>query len=139
MKILSLLLLVFVSGCMSEAKIERIVATCPQYVQDNVGEIKYMPISWGTAMGFGGVTDKYTGEIWLTLWANEWMVLHEVAHSVHIRTPHRVFDRQFKEAKGFISLYALNHAEAVAEAFVEGMGGRTNEKIDLTMKFMRGE
>ena len=123
---------------MSESKIDRTIARCPKFVQDNVGDIKYLPISWGTAMLISGVTNKHSGEIWLTAWVNEHTLLHEIAHSVYFRTPHTRFDELFREKSGFVSIWGLSHTEAVAEAFIEGMKGRSNPKIDCAMKFFRG-
>ena len=134
------LLLLLLSGCMSQAKIDSIVATCPQYVQDNVGDIRYMPVSWGTVMLISGVTDKHTGEIWLTAWAGKHTVLHEIGHSVYFRTPHAAFDAEFRVNRGFVSFWSLNHPEAVAEAFYEGMKGGSNPRIDCAMNFFeKGE
>ncbi|KKK58195.1 hypothetical protein LCGC14_3046910, partial [marine sediment metagenome] len=56
------------SGCMTDY--QAVLDKCPKYAQDNVGKIHYFPISWGTLLGISGVTDKNTGEIWLTLWAD---------------------------------------------------------------------
>ncbi len=134
-----LLTILVCSGCLSQSKIDRILATCPEFVQQNVGEIKYLPVSWGTVMLMSGVTDKYTGEIWLTAWANEHALLHEIAHSVYFRTNHEAFSEVFRSKRGFISIWALNHTEAVAEAFVEGVGGKTNPKINCAMDFFMGK
>ncbi len=79
------LILCLLAGCLSEQKIQRVLDSCPDHVQKNVGEIKYKPVSWGTAMLMHGVTDKKTGEIWLTALANEHTLLHEIGHSVHFR------------------------------------------------------
>ncbi len=136
--ILLFLITLYSSGCMSEAKIDSVLSTCPQYVRDNVGEIKYMPISWGTAMLMSGVTDKRTGEIWLAAWADEHTILHEAGHSVYFRTPHSDFDAEFRKKRGFVSVWSLNYDETVAEAFYGGMIGRSNPKIDCAMRFFRG-
>jgi hypothetical protein len=138
MKYLLLLVLLFTSGCMSEAYISEQVARCPQFVRDNVGEIKYMPVSWGTVMGISGVTDKTTGEIWLTAWADKHTILHEIGHSVYFRVPNEEFTEEFRKQDGFVSIWSMGLYEEIAEAFYEGMQGRSNPKIDCAMEFFNG-
>ena len=133
---LFLISLCFLAGCMPP--IEGVLQECPGYVQENVGEIRYMPVSWGTVMLMSGVTNKRTGEIWLTALADRHTLLHEVAHSVYFRVQHDEFDRQFRREKDWISIWAIGHNETVAEAFVEGMKGRRNPKIDCAMRFFNG-
>jgi len=140
MKLRFLLLgLIFFSGCMSQSTIDQQLALCPQYVQENVGDIKYMPISWGTLMFISGVTDKNTGEIWLTAWANKHALLHEIGHSVYFRVSNEEFTKEFKKKSGFVSIWSIGHYEEIAECFVEGMNGRSNPKIDLAMEFFNGK
>jgi len=127
------------SGCVSQTTIDEQVARCPQFVQNNVGEIKYMPASWGTAMLISGVTDKHTGEIWLTAWADKHTILHEIGHSVYFRVPNEEFTKEFRKQDGFVSIWSIGIYEEIAEAFYEGMQGRSNPKINCAMKFFNGE
>ena len=133
------LITLLISGCLSQSQITSTLSECPQNVQDNVGDIYYLPWSWGTVMLMSGVTDVNTGEIWLTAWADEDTVLHEAAHSVYIRTPHDEFLAEFKQKQGFVSIWSIGVQEEIAEAFVEGMKGRSNPKIDLAMQFFEGK
>ena len=134
-----LLVLIFMSGCVSQTIIDEQVARCPQFVQNNVGEIKYMPLSWGTAMGISGVTDKHTGEIWLTAWADKHTILHEIGHSVYFRVPNEEFTKEFRKQDGFVSIWSIGIYEEIAEAFYEAMQGRSSPKINCAMKFFNGK
>jgi len=155
---------IFLPGCMTQQKIQDVLQSCSEYVQQNVGEIKYHPVSWGTVMGIGGVTDKKTGEIWLTAWADEHILLHEVAHSVYFRAENtEQFYNDFSQmstpksynnlvlfavpmagllpSKDFRNLYAsISIYEDMAECFVAGMNGEKgsetfNKKVDRVMEF----
>ena len=155
---------IFMQGCLSRAMIDEQLALCPEFVQNNVGEIKYMPISWGTAMGISGVTDKKTGEIWLTAWAGEHTLMHEIGHSVYFRAEdaeqfYSDFSQMSKPKsqnnlvlfavpmagylpyKDFRNLYSsTNIYEDMAECFVAGMRGEKgseafNKKVDRVMEF----
>jgi len=138
-KIIACLILIFLSGCMSQKVIDEQLALCPQYVQDNVGVIIYKPNSWGTAMLISGATDIHTGEIWLTVWADKHALLHEIAHSVYFRVPNQTFTEEFCRQSGFVSIWSVGLQEEIAEAFVEGMKGRSNPKIDCAIDFFRGK
>jgi len=134
-----LIILFFVSGCISQADIDYQLSRCPQFVQDNVGTIEYRPVSIPSLLLMNGATHKPTGKILLFALADEHTILHEIGHSVYFKTPHARFDADFRARRGFISVWAIGHYEAIAEAFVEGMKGRSNPKIDCAMRFFNGE
>ena len=125
-------------GCINQFDIDSQLARCPQFVRDEVGEISYKPLHPASFLLLSGATHKPTGRVLLFAMADKHTILHEIAHSVYFRTPHVDFKADFKASKGFISIFAIGHAEAVAEAFVEGMKGRSNPRIDCAMEFFEG-
>lgn len=141
MKTLALILICLclcVSGCISQQIISEELARCPQFVQNNVGDIEYRPISIPSLLLMSGATHKPTGRVLLFALANRHAIFHEIGHSIYFRVPHDEFDRDFRKARGFVSIWSIGHYEKVAEAFVEGMKGRRNGKIDCAMRFFRG-
>lgn len=126
------LLLLLLSGCMTQTRIDRALSKCPQLVQNRVGDFRVGLFS----MAFGD------GTATIGFWDNEHGVWHEAGHiAYYFIPPPDEYIKEFKEAAGFISWYAQfnNIEEQFAEAFTEGMKGRSNPKIEMAMKFFDGE
>lgn len=151
-------------GCLSQAAIDEQLVLCPEFIQDNIGEIKYEPFSPFSLLLVNGLTSKSTGDIWLFALADKNTVLHEAAHSVYFRAKdteqfYNDFSQMSKPklhnnlvlfavpmagwlpCKNFRNLYAsTNIYEDMAECFVAGMksekGGKLfNKKVDRVMEF----
>lgn len=80
-------LLLLLSGCMSHEIAQREIAQCPQYFQDNIGEIKIEPLSPWSIIFKGYVhVDEPNCPVHLLALANKDTVLEEAFHSFELRT-----------------------------------------------------
>jgi hypothetical protein len=85
MKRIIIIALALVSGCASRSALE----TCPQYFQDNIGQIKRQPLH-PLSIFFNGVVNMENpeGTIHLYLLADKKTLLEEAFHSFEIRAMH---------------------------------------------------
>ena len=90
-KLLTAALIVVTSllGCISNNSIDRQIAQCPEYFQNNVGTAKILPFWYAFFNLTGGPTgwcDRDTGNYYLSPLASEYVVLHEAFHSFDVLT-----------------------------------------------------
>lgn len=79
--------LLLLSGCMSHEMVHKELAQCPQYFQDNIGEIKIEPLSLLSIIFKGYVhVDEPNCPVHLLALGNKDTLLEESFHSFELRT-----------------------------------------------------
>lgn len=165
MKYLSLsIILMACTGCMNQARIDRALAELPPYMRENIGPVKYQPLSPLSLILAGQVieTDP-TATIYLYALADEEVLKHEAFHSFELLAMHNrpmdwqdyymcmgntdlslpahlallsPFPPQWIPSKSSASLYGeTNHFEDGAEVFVHHQPER---KWDCVCRFANG-
>jgi len=110
---LIVLAVLLLSGCLSQSDIQRVIAEQPQYVQDNIGEVKHELSLYGL-IAAAGVNHKEGPRPSIVLYwpwgyfATEDLLEHEIAHSFEItlcyERPEEVeaFLQDFGEPEGYL-------------------------------------
>jgi hypothetical protein len=98
MKLLLSILLLFLSGCISQNTARQEISKCPKYFQDNIGEVKIETFSPLSVIFKGYVSGtEPNGSIHLYAFADKDTVLEESFHSFE----HRAYNNRYGEWVSF--------------------------------------
>lgn len=86
------ILLLFVSGCLSREAIDQEISKLPIYMQENIGEVKYQPLSFNGISWLGRTTLDMEGTVYLYGLADKQVLRHELFHSFETRMKYTRFD-----------------------------------------------